>query len=162
MSKFDRERVQYLTEELRHRASMSAFRPATKAEIEEAAKMLESALALHDEHERLLTDLRESFNLCPSHQPDQWEGDGTCVICEAVSITRELERLKAAHATLLSREAKEEALYYASWAGAIGAGVARRIKAGTDTDLEPKAAVTAFHHAIAARRLLDLDPEDAA
>jgi len=62
----------------------------------------------------------------------------------------------------LSREAKEEALDYASWAGAIGAGVARRIKAGTDTDLEPKAAVTAFHHAIAARRLLDLDPEDAA
>jgi len=61
----------------------------------------------------------------------------------------------------LSREAKEEALDYASWAGAIGAGVARRIKAGTDTDLEPKAAVTAFHHAIAARRLLDLDPEDA-
>jgi hypothetical protein len=79
----------------------------------------------------------------------------------ALALHDEHERLTAAHATLLSREAKEEALDYASWAGAIGAGVARRIKAGTDTDLEPKAAVTAFHHAIAARRLLDLDPEDA-
>jgi methylphosphotriester-DNA--protein-cysteine methyltransferase len=140
MSKFDRERVQYLTEELRHRASMSAFRPATKAEIEEAAKMLESALALHDEHKKLLRELAE-LRAHPkvAHRLHQ--------AAEHLKLKAELERLKAAHATLLSREAKEEAL-----AAAFNSGYC--FHANNDS-------VESAELSAKARRLLDLDPEDA-
>jgi len=61
----------------------------------------------------------------------------------------------------LSREAKEEALRLAAWAGFVGVTLAGdiypfcTIREGAAYE----SARSAFHHAIAARRLLDLDPE---
>jgi hypothetical protein len=53
--------------------------------------------------EATLAQYRAAFALCEVHTPDLWEGDGTCVICEAVN---QDDKLKAADARLAQVEAE--------------------------------------------------------
>lgn len=42
-----------------------------------------------------LAGYKESLRLCQDHLPSVWEGDGTCVLCEAIQTHVELQTLKA-------------------------------------------------------------------
>jgi hypothetical protein len=61
--------------------------PANPKELAEKLATAEASLAKY----------RAAFALCEVHTPDLWEGDGTCVICEAVE---QSDKLKAAEASL--------------------------------------------------------------
>lgn len=51
---------------------------------------LADALRERDTARQQLLEYRQSFALCEVHTPDLWEGDGTCVLCEAVHQNDEL------------------------------------------------------------------------
>lgn len=58
--------------------------------------LVKEVAALTQQVERL----QQSLNLCEVHTPDLWEGDGSCVICEAVHQSDKLEQAEAEVARL--------------------------------------------------------------
>jgi hypothetical protein len=128
MSNFDREQAQRLVDRWNYD---DGLQPEWLAKV---MVLLESALVLHDEHKKVLRELAE----LRAHPKVAFRLQQAA---EHRKLKDEHERLTAAHATLLSREAKEQALRLAFIAGLVEA---------------PKGGDMAQ-----ARRLLDLDPEDA-
>lgn len=42
-----------------------------------------------------LDEMQQSFRLCADHQPDRWEGNGGCVICEGHALQERVRKLEA-------------------------------------------------------------------
>lgn len=53
-----------------------------EATLSAQARQIKTLTRERDEAKRWLNDAGRSYAPCVEHQPDAWEGDGTCVICE--------------------------------------------------------------------------------
>lgn len=84
---------------MRWHANLCHFPEFRLERHEDDAKMLEQFNAVQREHHeemlRLAREWQHSYRPCEEHTPAVWEGDGSCVICEAHRIHAELSRLRA-------------------------------------------------------------------
>ncbi len=70
-------------------------RTSERDQARDCIKILEQRI-----HELEAAERRTStYAICENHAPDRWEGDGTCIVCEAQRLWDELTALKKASET---------------------------------------------------------------